>query len=36
VVVARPLGFKEEPFFELDDRATQGAAPQITFPGAKA
>jgi LemA protein len=36
VLVARPLGFKEEPFFELDDRATQGAAPQITFPGAKA
>ena len=36
VLVARPFGFKEEPFFELDDRATQGAAPQITFPGAKA
>jgi LemA protein len=36
VLMARPLGFKEEPFFELDDRATQGAAPQITFPGAKA
>jgi LemA protein len=34
VLVARSLGFKEEPFFELDDRATQGAAPQIAFPGA--
>jgi LemA protein len=35
VVVARTTGFKEEPFFELDDRATQGVAPQIAFPGGK-
>jgi LemA protein len=35
VVVARAAGFKEEPFFELDDRATQAVAPQIAFPGAK-
>src|SRR5262245_1543065 len=34
VLIARPLGFHEEPFFELEDRA-QGAAPQIAFPGGK-
>jgi LemA protein len=34
VLLARLLGFKEEPFFQLDDRA-EGAAPQVTFPGAK-
>jgi LemA protein len=33
VLLARPLGFREEPFFELDDRS-QAAAPQISFPGA--
>jgi len=35
IVVARALGFREEPFFELESRA-EGAAPQIAFPGAKA
>ena len=30
VLVSRPFGFHEEPFFELEDRA-QGAAPQIAF-----
>jgi LemA protein len=34
VLIARPLGFHEEPFFELEDRA-QAAAPQVGFPGAK-
>jgi LemA protein len=34
VLLARMLGFKEEPFFQLDDRA-EAAAPQVTFPGAK-
>ena len=34
VVVARTLGFREEPFFELDSRA-EAAAPQIAFPGDK-
>jgi len=34
VLVARPLGFREEPFFELEDRA-QAAAPQIAFPGGR-
>jgi LemA protein len=34
VLIARPFGFREEPFFELDDRA-QAAAPQIAFPGGK-
>jgi len=34
VLVARLLGFHEEPFFELEDRA-QAAAPQIAFPGGK-
>jgi LemA protein len=34
VLVARVLGFKEEPFFELEDRA-QGAVPQVAFPGGK-
>jgi LemA protein len=32
VLIARSLGFKEEPFFELDDRS-QAAAPQVAFPG---
>ena len=35
VLVAGPLGFHEEPFFELDDRA-QASAPQVSFPGGKA
>jgi len=35
VIVARMLGFREEPFFELESRA-EGAAPQIGFPGGKA
>ncbi len=34
VLVARPLGFREEPFFELESRA-EAAAPQIGFPGGK-
>jgi len=34
VMLARLLGFKEEPFFELEDRA-EAAAPQVAFPGAK-
>ena len=34
VLVARLLGFKEEPFFELEDRG-EAAAPQVAFPGAK-
>jgi LemA protein len=34
VLLARPLGFKEAPFFELEDRA-QAAAPQVAFPGGK-
>jgi LemA protein len=29
VLVARPLGFREEPFFELDD--DESAAPQVAF-----
>jgi LemA protein len=29
-LVARPLGFREQPFFELDDRA-EAAAPAIAF-----
>jgi len=32
VLLARPLGFREEPFFELDDRA-QAAAPQVSLGG---
>jgi LemA protein len=32
VLIARPFGFHEEPFFELDDRG-QAAAPQVAFPG---
>jgi LemA protein len=32
VLVARPLGFRVEPFFELEDRA-QGAVPQISLGG---
>ena len=35
VLVARTLGFREEPFFELESRA-EAAAPQIGFPGGKA
>jgi LemA protein len=34
LMVARLLGFREEPFFELEDRA-QAQAPQVTFPSAK-
>ena len=34
LIVAKVLGFKEEPFFELEDRA-QGAAPQVSFPAGK-
>jgi len=34
VLIAGPLGFKEEPFFELENRA-EGQAPQIAFPGGK-
>lgn len=30
MVIAKPLGFSESPFFELDDRA-QGANPNISF-----
>lgn len=30
LLIARPLGFSEQPFFELDDRA-QGANPNISF-----
>jgi LemA protein len=32
VLLARPLGFREEPFFELDDRS-QAAAPQVSLGG---
>ena len=32
VLLARPIGFREEPFFELDDRS-QGAAPQVSLGG---
>ena len=32
---ARLLGFREEPFFELESRA-EAAAPQVGFPGGKA
>ena len=35
ILVARSLGFREEPFFELESRA-EAAAPQIGFPGGKA
>ena len=35
VIVARSLGFREEPFFELESRA-EAAAPQVGFPGGKA
>ena len=31
VLVARPLGFREEQFFELEDRSTEGVAPTVTF-----
>mgnify|MGYP001594841338 CR=1 FL=1 len=34
ILLARPLGFREAPFFELDDRA-QAAVPQVAFPGGK-
>ena len=34
IVVARGLGFKEEPFFELESRA-EAAAPQIGFQGGR-
>jgi LemA protein len=32
VLLARPFGFREEPFFELDDRS-QAAAPQVALGG---
>ena len=35
VLLARLLGFREEPFFELDDRS-QAAAPQVTLPWGQA
>ena len=35
VLVARTLGFREEPFFELESRA-EAAVPQVGFPGGKA
>jgi LemA protein len=35
VIVARLLGFREAPFFELESRA-EAATPQIGFPGAPA
>ena len=34
LIVAKILGFKEEPFFELEDRA-QAAAPQVSFPAGR-
>ena len=34
VLVARTLGFREEPYFELDSRA-EAEVPQIAFPGGK-
>jgi LemA protein len=34
VILARALGFKEEPFFELGDRS-EAAAPQVAFEGSK-
>lgn len=34
VLVARPFGFREEPFFELDD-AAEAAVPRVDFAGAK-
>jgi LemA protein len=34
LLLARPFGFRDAPFFELDDRA-QAAAPQVAFPGGK-
>ncbi len=34
VLIAGPLGFGEQPFFELENRA-EGQAPQISFPGAR-
>ena len=33
-LIARPFGFREEPFFELDDHS-QAAAPNVAFPEAK-
>ncbi|MPZ41685.1 MAG: LemA family protein [Rhizobiales bacterium] len=35
VIVARMLGFHEEPFFELE-RRSEAAAPQVGFPGGRA
>ena len=32
VLLARPFGFREEPFFELDDRS-RAAAPQVSLGG---
>ena len=32
VLLARPFGFREQPFFELDDRS-QAAAPQVSIGG---
>ena len=35
VIVARMLGFREQPFFELESRA-EAAVPQVGFPGGRA
>src|SRR5262249_15548221 len=32
VLLARPLGFSEQPYFELESR-TEANAPQVAFPG---
>jgi LemA protein len=34
IILARALGFKEQPFFELGDRS-EAAAPQVAFQGSK-
>ena len=34
LILARLLGFKEQPFFEIEDRA-QAQAPQVAFPAGK-
>jgi LemA protein len=31
ILLARPLGFREEPFFDIDD--SDAAAPAVAFPG---
>jgi LemA protein len=35
LLLARPLGFSAQPFFELDD-ANAGSAPKVAFPGVRA